>query len=303
MGNEDIKREIARLKKERNAIILAHVYQRGEVQDIADFTGDSLDLSRRSVGTNADTIVFCGVTFMAETASILNPEKTVLLPEKNAGCGLADMAVVEQLIEKKREYPGAKVVSYVNSSAEIKAESDICCTSANAVDVVRSLDKGVIFVPDRNLGSYVAMETGRTAGRNIILWDGYCYVHENITADKIRRLAGNHPGAKVMVHPECTPDVIKMADYVGSTGQMLRYARVSAGREFIVGTEDGLVHKLQKENSGKAFYPVSSVCEGMKTINLESVKRALERMEHKIKVPEHTSERARKAIERMLELT
>jgi len=302
MTNE-IKENIKKLKKEKNAVILAHVYQRGEVQDIADFTGDSLDLSRKSVGTDANVIVFCGVTFMAETASILNPSKTVLLPDKNAGCELADMAIVDKLRIKRKEYPDATVVSYINSSAAIKAESDICCTSANAVDVVKSLEGKVLFVPDKNLGSYVASKTERIIDKDIILWNGYCYVHEkNIDTNKIEILRRMYHNAKVMVHPECNPKVINLADYVGSTSQMLRFAKNSKTEEFIVGTENGLIHELQKENPYKKFYPLKTICEGMKKIDLENVKKALEEAQYKIEVPEEIRNKAKNALDRMLEI-
>jgi quinolinate synthase len=215
-----IKREIKRLKKEKNAVILAHVYQIGDVQDIADYTGDSLDLSRKATSTNADVIVFCGVRFMAETAYLLNPAKTVLLPDENACCGLADMATVEQLKSKKKEYPDAAVVSYVNSSAAIKAESDICCTSANAIDVINSLHHDqILFLPDRNLGGYIAECTGK---KNI-LWEGFCYVHENIKLSQLRKLKKTNPEAEIIVHPECTTPVRHFADFIGSTSQMSRY--------------------------------------------------------------------------------
>jgi len=297
------KEKIEKLKMERNAIILAHVYQRGEVQDIADFTGDSLDLSKKAVGTDAEIIVFCGVKFMAETAAILNPDKTVLLPVKNAGCDLADMATVEELRQKKKEHPKAVVVSYVNSSAAIKAESDICCTSANAVNVVKSLKGVVLFVPDKNLGSYVAKKTGRKIGKDIILWDGYCYVHEeDIDVKKIEALRNTYPHAKVMVHPECNPKVTMIADYIGSTSGMLKHARHSETKEFIVGTDDGLIHRLQKENPDKRFYSLNALCEDMKKIYLKDVVKSLEKIQYKIEVPKKISDKAKNALDRMLEI-
>lgn len=295
-GQERIKE----LKKERNAIILAHLYQRPEVQDIADFTGDSLDLSRKAIATNADIIIFCGVRFMAETAYILNPNKIILLPEKDAGCPLADMAEVEQLKKKKSQYPNAAVVSYVNSSAALKAESDICCTSANAVDVVNSLpQKQVLFLPDRNLGSYVAEKTDK----EIILWPGYCYVHEkNINTNKLRDLKQRYQNARIMIHPECNPEVIGLADYIGSTSQMLKYAEKSEAKEFIVGTEDGLIHRLQKENPNKKFYPFNTVCKDMKITDLKSIVTALEKMRYKISIPDNICIKAKRALDKMLEL-
>ncbi len=288
---------INKLKEERNAIILAHVYQRGAVQDIADYVGDSLDLSRKAVNTKADVIVFCGVQFMAETAAILNPHKTVLLPDKNAGCGLADMATDEQIIRLKNQNPGLAVVSYVNSSAKVKAVSDICCTSANAVNVVNSLScDTVLFVPDRNLGSYVAEHSNK----NIRLWDGYCYVHEQITGDKLKILKEKHPAARIIVHPECTTPVRHMADFTGSTSQMSHYVKQSQQKEFIVGTENNFVYRLKSDNPDKKFYPVNTLCEGMNTITLKKVKSALERMEYKVHVPEETREKAEIALDKML---
>jgi quinolinate synthase len=296
-ANQKVIEEIKRLKEEKNAVILAHVYQRGEVQDIADFVGDSLDLSKKAVDTTADVIVFCGVLFMAETAAILNPGKKVLLPDKNSGCGLADMATVEQLREIKKKYPDSVVVSYVNSSAAIKAESDICCTSANAIDVVKSLpDKPILFVPDRNLGSYVAEQTKK----DIILWDGYCYVHEDITTGHLKSLKEKHPHAWIIVHPECTRPVRQMADFIGGTAQMSLYAAQSDNREFIVGTEANFVYRLQKDNQDKKFYTVHSLCDGMNIITLEKVKLALEQMQFNIKVQEEVRKKAKIALDKML---
>ena len=295
----EIIKEIRKLKKEKNAVILAHVYQPGEVQDIADYTGDSLGLSKKVVSTKAEVIVFCGVKFMAETASILNPDKTVLLPDKNAGCGLADMATVERLKAKKKEYPDAAVVSYVNSSAAIKAESDICCTSANAVNVVDSLPQNqILFLPDKNLGSYVAEHTDK----DVILWDGYCYVHENIKLKQLRKLKDIHPGAEVIVHPECTTLVRHLADFVGSTSQMSRHVAQSNQKEFIVGTEDNFVYRLLKDNSDKKFYPIGTLCIGMNQIRLEKVKLALERGEYEVHLPEEIRIRAKNALDKMLRI-
>lgn len=294
---EHYVRRIEELRKERNAVILAHVYQIGDIQDIADFTGDSLDLSRKVVDTDADIIVFCGVRFMAETAAILNPDKIVLLPDMDAGCELADMAAVETLRKMRKQYPDAAVVSYVNSSAAIKAESNACCTSANAVEVVNSLDQNqILFVPDRNLGSHVAERTGK----DIIKWNGYCYVHEKIGLSTIKELKQLHPDAELMVHPECTKPVRDIADYVGSTAQMLAYAAKSESKEFVVGTEDGLIHTLQKANPDKKFHPVKTCCRGMKRINLEKVAASLEEMRFKIDVPKNTRAKAKRALERML---
>lgn len=289
--------EIKQLKEEKNAIILAHVYQIGEVQDIADYVGDSLDLSKKAVDTPADVIVFCGVQFMAETAAILNPNKKVILLDKNAGCGLADMATVKQLREIKKQYPDSVTVSYVNSSAAIKAESDICCTSANAISVVKSLpENSILFVPDRNLGSYAAEQTKK----DIILWDGYCYVHENITTGQLKFLKEKHTHAEIIVHPECSTPVRHMADFIGGTAQMSRYAAQSDNKEFIVGTEANFVYRLKKDNPNKRFYPVQSLCDGMNIITLEKVKLALERMEYNVKVPERIRKKAKIALDKML---
>jgi len=299
-----IKEKIRKLKKERSAIILAHVYQRDEVQDVADYIGDSLDLSKKALETKAKVIVFCGVRFMAETSAVLNPDKIVLLPERNAGCLLADMATIDQLRKKKAQYPNAVVVSYINTSAAVKAESDICCTSANAVNVVKSLrGKQVLFVPDKNLGKYVASKTDREIGKNLFLWDGYCYVHEkNITKNKIKELKSLHPRAKVIVHPECNPLVIDLADYAGSTTQMLRYAKRSNNKEFIVGTEDGIIYLLSKQNPEKKFYPLNTICKDMKLINLKSIVLALQNLEHQVIVPEDIRIRAKRALDKMLEI-
>ena len=287
------------LRKKRNAVILAHNYQVGEVQDIADFVGDSLELSRNAANTGADVIVFCGVHFMAETASILCPNKVVLLPDMNAGCPMANMITAERLREKKREHPRAVVVCYVNSPAEVKAESDICCTSANAIAIVESLDAPeILFIPDQYLGHYVAERTGR----KMILWPGYCPTHANIMPGRIKELKRGYPQAKVVVHPECRPEVIALADEVTSTGGMCRYARREDVREMIVGTEIGIIHRLRKENPGKKFIPVSgqTICPNMKLITLEKVLWSLEEMGHEVKVPDRIRVRALAAVDRML---
>jgi len=304
MENRDaeIVEKISALKKRRNAVILAHNYQPGEVQDIADFVGDSLDLSQRAAETAAGVIVFCGVRFMAETASILCPDKVVLLPDVNAGCLLADMITAEQLRAKKKEHPQAVVVCYVNSPAEVKAESDICCTSANAVKVVESLDaREILFVPDQNLGSYVSAKTGK----EMILWPGFCPTHVRIKPAKIKELKREYPQAKVVVHPECTPEVIALADEVLSTGGMCRYAQRGDVREMIVGTEVGIIHRLKKENTDKRFIPVSeqAICPDMKLITLEKVLRSLEEMSPEVKVPEEIRLRAKAAVDKMLKIS
>jgi quinolinate synthase len=301
--NEALLEKIKNLKKSRNAILLVHNYQLGEVQDIADFTGDSLELSQKAAKTDADVIVFCGVHFMAETASILCPDKTVLLPDKHAGCPMADMITPARLRELKREHPNAMVVCYVNTSAAVKAESDVCCTSANGVRIVEKLTdvEEIIFVPDQYLGSYVASQTGR----KMILWPGFCPTHVRIQSQDITRLKTEYPQAKVIVHPECRPDVKSLADAVLSTGGMIRFARETDASEIIVGTEIGILHRLRKENPGKKFIPVSeqAVCPRMKLITLDTVLWSLENMTHQIKVPERIRIRAKAAVDKMLEVT
>jgi len=290
---------ILRLKKEKNAVILVHNYQLGELQDIADFIGDSLGLSQNAAQTDARVIVFCGVYFMAETASILCPDKTVLLPDINAGCPMADMITAEQLREKKRELPGVPVVCYINSSAEVKAESDVCCTSANAIKVVESLPaKEILFVPDQYLGHYISTKTSQ----KIILWPGFCPPHARIQPEDIIRLKQAYPCAKVMVHPECTPAVIALADEVLSTSGMCRFAGETEAKEIIVGTEVGIIYRLKKETPTKLFIPISEqvICPHMKLINLEKVLWSLEELSPEIKVPEATRLRAKAAVDRML---
>ena len=297
----ELAERIARLKEQRKAVILAHNYQLGEVQDIADFVGDSLELSRRATQVEAEVIVFCGVMFMAETAKLLNPQRTVLIPDPLAGCPMCEMAPVEAVRKRKAELPGVTVVAYVNTTAAVKAEADICCTSANAVKIVNSLpDKRILFLPDKHLGHWVQRHTDK----EIILWDGYCPTHQKITTRDVQRLKQEHPKATVIVHPECTADVIHLADEVLSTGQMLRWARESDAREVIVGTEVGLIHRLKQENPDKTFYPISflSTCPNMKRITLEKVAWALEDMQYEVTVPADVADKARRAIERMLEV-
>ena len=289
------------LKERRNAIILAHNYQLGEVQDIADFVGDSLELSQKAAKTDSQVIVFCGVHFMAETASIICPNKTVLLPDMQAGCPMADMITADQLRQKKAEHPDARVVCYVNSTADVKAESDVCCTSANAVRIVEGLkDAGeIIFVPDQYLGHYVMTR----AGREMILWPGYCPTHVRILPQDIIRLRKEYPEAKVVVHPECRPDVIALADEATSTSGICRYASRDDVQELIVGTEMGIIHRLRKENPGKRFIPISeqAVCPNMKLITLEKILWSLGEMAPEVKVPEEIRLRAKAAVDRMLE--
>ena len=290
---------ILRLKQERNAVILAHNYQLGEVQDIADFVGDSLELSRNAAKTKAEVIVFCGVHFMAETASILCPDMTVLLPDMHAGCPMANMITAARLRQKKRELPNATVVCYINSTAEVKAESEVCCTSANGVKVIESLDSDeILFVPDQYLGHYISTKTGKKMN----LWPGYCPTHVRIQPQDIIRLKQEYPQAKAVVHPECRPEVIALADEVLSTGGMIRYAGREDVSEMIVGTELGIIYRLRKENPGKKFIPVSeqAVCPNMKLITLEKVLWSLEEMRPQVKVPESIRLKAKAAVDKML---
>ena len=300
MENKELVDEINRLRRERNAVILAHNYQRGEVQDIADYTGDSLELARRATKVDADVIVFCGVYFMAETAAILNPGKTVLIPDPSAGCPMADMINAEQLRAFKAKHPGAKAVCYVNSTAEVKAECDMCVTSGNADRVMATFgpDEEIIFVPDQHLGGHIA----GLLGRRYELWPGFCPTHAMLTAAKIAAARAEHPGAVVMVHPECAKDVRDAADQALSTGGMCRFARESDAKEFIVGTEVGILHRLREENPGKTFYPVTDrlVCPNMKKTTLENLAECLREMKNRVVVQEDVATRARRAIEAML---
>ena len=299
-GDAAILDKIAALKKSRNAVILVHNYQLGEIQDIGDFVGDSLELSQKAAKTDSDVIVFCGVHFMAETAKILCPDKIVLLPEVHAGCPMANMINAPRLREEKKKHPGIKVVCYVNTTAAVKAESDICCTSANAVKVVNTIprDQEIMFVPDQYLGSYVQAQTGR----QMILWPGYCPTHARIMAGDIARLKAEYPNAKVLVHPECRTETQAMADAVLSTGGMIKFAHDTDVKEIIVGTEIGILYRLRKDNPGKKFIPVSeqAVCPRMKLTTLESVLFSLENMTHQIKVPERVRLKAKEAVDKML---
>jgi quinolinate synthase len=300
--DERLFEKIKKLKDERKAVILAHNYQPGEIQDIADFCGDSLGLSINAAATDAQTIVFCGVEFMAETAAILSPEKTVLLPDRTAGCPLADMVTAEQLRQLKSKYPKALVVCYVNSPAEVKAESDYCCTSANAVEMVKSMpqDRRIIFVPDQHLGQFV---TDRT-GRDLVLWPGYCPTHVVITEDDIRNAKEEFPDAVVMAHPECTEPVKELSDQILSTGQMLKFVKNSTAKHFIVATEVGIIHALKKQNSQAEFIPASerAVCPNMKKITLDKVIGALEDMQFKITVPDEIRIKAKRSLDRMVQI-
>lgn len=294
-----INYEINRLKKEKNAVILAHNYQIEEVQDIADFVGDSLELSYKAAESTADVIVFCGVHFMAESAKIISPQKTVLLPEKNAGCPLADMVTPDALQKFKLKYPDAEVVCYINSSAAVKALSDICCTSSNAVKIVNSLNaKKIIFIPDKNLGRYVSSLTNK----ELILWDGYCRTHNFITVDEIKQAKKQHPSALFVAHPECPFEVLKLADKVASTSGIIKFVRESNSNEFIIGTEMGILHRLKKENPQKKFFLASSklFCYNMKVTNLNSVLNSLQEMKNKIEVDEQIRIKAKETLERML---
>lgn len=288
-SNVVIVEEIQKLKKEKDAVILAHVYQRGEVQDVADFVGDSLDLSRMAVKVSSQVIVFYGVQFIAETVAILNPGKTVLIPDKEAKCSLAATATVEHLKKFGKQHPEALKVSYINCTAAVKANSDICCTSANAVHVAESIyGKEILFIPDRNLGSYVAEKTKK----DIYPWDGYCCVHEDIDKERIHLLKTEHPCAEIIAHPECTKEIRCVANYVGSTAQMSLYVAQSPNKEFIVATEDNFSHKLNKYNPEKIFYPVDTICKGMNVITLEKIRESLKHLEYKVRLPRRIRKRA-----------
>ncbi len=298
---ESLKEKILQLKKEKNAVILAHNYQLGEVQDIADFIGDSLELARKAANLDADVIVFCGVDFMAETAAILSPEKKVLLPAADANCPMAEMINAGELRVLKERFPEAAVVCYVNTTAEVKAESDICCTSSNAVKVVESLDADkVIFVPDRNLGSYVA----RFTDKEIMPWEGFCFVHDRITPEDVKKARELHPDAEVLVHPECRAEVVGIADQVFSTSGMIKHVCKSDKRQFIIGTEVGILHRMKKDCPEKSCYPLSpqAICITMKRTDLGKVYRSLESLTPRVTVPEDVADRARLAIQRMLDI-
>ncbi len=310
----EIIAEINRLRKEKNAVILAHNYQIPDVQDIADFVGDSLGLSQEAEKTGADIIVFCGVHFMAETASIISPNKKVLIPDLGAGCSLSDTITADQLRDWKKQHPGAVVVSYVNTTAEVKSESDYCCTSTNAVDVVNSIpeDKEILFLPDMFLGAFVARETGR----NIDIWPGECHVHADIKGEDIKNATDKHPDAELVIHPECGCSTSTMYECsngtfngkpvkVLSTGGMLKHAESSKSNEFIIATETGILHTLKKHNPDKEFYAANddAVCKFMKMINLSNVLQSLQQEQFEVKVPELIAGKAKNAIDRMLEIS
>lgn len=295
--------EIKRLKKEKNAVILAHNYQIPEIQDIADIVGDSLKLSQEAANTDADIIVFCGVHFMAESAKILSPEKKVLLPAIDAGCPMADMVTAEKLRAYKEEHPNAKVVVYVNSSAEVKAEADVCCTSSNALKVVESIESDeILFAPDKNLGSYI---NAHLKDKQMDLWNGFCITHERVREEEIKMIKEKKSGVQVVVHPECNPLVVQHADFVGSTSQILEYIRKSDDKEFIVGTEMGILHTLRKENLYKKFTLLSPalICYNMKKTSLEDVYNVLLTEENEITVDEDIRKRAFTSLNRMLEVS
>jgi quinolinate synthase len=305
---QELEDKISELKKKRNAVILSHNYQLPEVQDVADFRGDSLELSRIASKTDAEVIVFCGVHFMAETASILCPDKKVIMPDVFAGCPMANMITAQDLRKLKKEHPGAVVVGYVNTSAQVKAELDYCCTSTNAVAVVNAITKycaaykkeEIIFVPDKYLADFVSRQTGR----KLIAWKGYCPTHVKIMPEDIKRERKFHPGAKVMVHPECLPQVVALADVVLSTSQMVKFAKDTEAKELIVGTEVGLIYRLKMDNPTKEFYPASerAVCPNMKRTTQEKILWSLEELKVEVKVPDEIRQRAKKAIDRMLKI-
>lgn len=298
-----LQKEIRQLLKEKNAVLLAHYYQRAEIQEIADILGDSLALSMEAARTDAEVLVFAGVHFMAESASILSPDKTVLLPKPDAGCPLADMITPEKLLTARKNHPHAAVVTYINSSAAIKAMSDICCTSANAVKIVNSLRdaKEILMVPDGNLACYVAGLTDK----KIIPWDGYCPVHHHLTAEDVLKRKEKYPRATFAAHPECRPEVLALADYVGSTTGIIRYAGQEGFKEMLVGTEQGIFYQLKKQNPGKTFIPISDqmICEDMKKITLKDILAAITGMKTVVKVPEEVRIPAKKALDRMLAIS
>ncbi|MED4755432.1 quinolinate synthase NadA [Brevibacillus choshinensis] len=299
--NAELRERLMQLKKERNAIILAHFYQRPEIQEVADFIGDSFGLAQKAKETDADVILFCGVHFMGESAKILNPQKTVIIPDERAGCPMADMVNVDGLRKLKAQHPNAKVVAYINTSADVKAETYICCTSSNAKQVIESVDSDeIIWVPDKNLGHYVSQFTDK----KMIIWEGYCNTHDQLSVEDIMTLKQKHSEAVVVVHPECRPEVVSLADYVGSTTGILKYCRESSHKEFIIGTEDGTRYMLEKDSPDKTFIFASKylVCPNMKVNNLKKCVEALENMKPEIFVPEDVADAARASLERMLEV-
>ncbi|RKZ34967.1 quinolinate synthase [bacterium] len=303
LSEDELILRINKARAERNAVILAHNYQRLQIQDIADFLGDSLQLAKKATRVDADVIVFCGVMFMAEVAAILNPDKTVLIPEIQAGCPLAAGATAEDIIQLKRKYPDFVVVTYVNSTAETKAVSDITCTSSNSVEVINSFPphRGIIFVPDKNLCRYAKLQSGRD---NIICWDSNCYVHDRLTIQDLKQAKSKYPDATIIVHPECPPDVQDAADFIFSTGGMYKYAKEHQDETIVLGTEIGLIERIRNEFPKVKVYPMSekAICSNMKLITLPKVARSLEQNMYKVEVPENVAQRAKMAIEQMLEV-
>ncbi|MCL4478931.1 MAG: quinolinate synthase NadA [Deltaproteobacteria bacterium] len=299
MENTQLQNRIRALLKEKRAVMLAHNYQRPEIQDVADFVGDSYELSVKASKTDADIIVFCGVRFMAETAKILSPSKTVLLPNINAGCPMADMITAQELSQLKKSYPDAWVVSYVNTNADVKAMTDVCCTSSNAIDIVKAVPSDrVIFVPDKNLGNYVK----KFVKKEMIIWKGYCPTHHHVYPEEIKALKTKYPYAVFVCHPECRPEVVEIADKVASTSGILRFVREDNHGRFIIGTEEGIIHRLKKENPAKEFIIASHgfVCPNMKRTRLGDVLSALEKNQYEITLPEEIIEKARLSLERMI---
>jgi quinolinate synthase len=302
MDKKALTKDILALKQERNAVIVAHNYQIDDVQAVADVIGDSFALSKYCASVPQDVIVFCGVHFMAESAKILSPQKTVLLPEINAGCPMADMVTAEDVRALKRNHPHAVVVCYINTSAAVKAESDICCTSSNAVKVIQSLaEEEIIFVPDKNLGNYIAK---KVPGKRMIIWDGYCVTHHRVTLEDVQKAKKAHPDAVLLVHPECRPEVVELADFVGSTRQIIDFAAASKEKKFIIGTEMGVLFSLKRNNPEKTFYLASQglICPNMKKTRLESVYNALKQMRYTIELEEEIMIKARTTLERMLKV-
>lgn len=300
MQKDKIINEINKLRKQRKAVIVAHNYQIDEVQDIADIVGDSLALSHYCAKAKEKLIIFCGVHFMAESAKILSPEKTVLLPQIDAGCPMADMVTPEALIEKKRKYPNAAVVCYINSSAAVKALSDICCTSSNAINIIASIrEKQILFVPDQNLGAYVASQL---KDKEFILWKGFCITHHRVSLEDVLKIKKTHPDAYILMHPECRPEVLKLADFIGSTKQIIDYVSNDSRKKYIIGTEMGVLNKLKRDNPNKTFYLMSQglICPNMKKTTLDSIYNALKNNVYKIELDEDIRKRADNALKKML---
>jgi len=294
----DLIQEINKLKRKKNAVILAHNYQRKEIYEVADFIGDSLDLSKKAATTAADIIVFCGVDFMAESAKLLNQKKKVLIPSKLAKCPMAAMVDIKELKLLKKEYPKAAVLSYINTNAETKAESDICCTSMNFIDIANNLkNKEIIFLPDKNMGKYLQTKTNK----KIILIEGYCITHSKVKPGDIIKAKELHPDAKVVAHPECPLEVLNLVDHITGTGGMIKYAKESPAKEFIIVTEEGMCNRLEREIKNKKFYRAAGICFNMKQITLENVYEALKKEQYEVNVPEEIAEKARKCLQKMIE--